>query len=45
MGRAPLLRVRELASSCGDFLGCVGDCSGSRESEGCFSDLGLGDVS
>jgi hypothetical protein len=45
MGRALLLRVRELASSCGNFLGWVGDCSGSLESVGCLSDLGLGDES
>jgi hypothetical protein len=45
MGRALLLRVRELASSRGNFLGWIGDCSGSLESVGCLSDLGLGDES
>jgi hypothetical protein len=40
-----LLRVRELASSCGNFLGWVGDFSGSLESVGCLSDVGLGDES
>jgi hypothetical protein len=45
MGRALLLRVRELASSCGNFLGWVGDCFSSLESVGCLSDLGLGDES
>ncbi|KAK2433898.1 hypothetical protein QL285_019106 [Trifolium repens] len=34
MGRALLIRVRELASSSGNFLGWVGDCSGSLESVG-----------
>jgi hypothetical protein len=45
MGRTFLLRVRGLASSSANFLGWVGDCSGSLESEGCLSDLGLGDES
>jgi hypothetical protein len=45
MGRALLLRVRELASSCGNFLGRIGDCSGSLESVGRLSDLGLRDES
>jgi hypothetical protein len=45
MGRALLLRVRKLASSCGNFLGWVDDCFGSLKSVGCLSDLGLGDES
>jgi hypothetical protein len=45
MGRALLIRVRELASSCDNFLGWVGDCSSSLESKRCLSDLGLGDDS
>jgi hypothetical protein len=44
IGRVLLLQVWELASSCDNFLGWVGDCSSSLESEGCLSDLGLGDV-
>jgi hypothetical protein len=45
MGRTLLIRVRELASSCGNFLGWVGDCSSSLKYVGCLSDLGLGDES
>jgi hypothetical protein len=45
MGRALLIRVRELASSCGNFLGWIGDYFGSLESVGCLSDLVLGDKS
>jgi hypothetical protein len=32
-----------LASNCGNFLGWVGDCSGSLEFRGCLFDMGLGD--
>jgi hypothetical protein len=42
MGRAFLLRVRKLTSSCGNILGWVGDCSGILESVECLSDFGLG---
>jgi hypothetical protein len=45
MGRALLIRVRELVSSCGNFLGWIGDCFGSLESVGCLSDLDLDDES
>ena len=44
MGRTLLLRVRKLASSSGNFLAWIGDCSGGLESKGCLSDLGLGGV-
>jgi hypothetical protein len=37
--------VQNIASSFDNFLGWVGDCSGSLESVGCLSDLGLGDES
>jgi hypothetical protein len=40
-----LLRVWELVSSCENFVGWVGDCSGCLKSAGCLSDLELGDES
>jgi hypothetical protein len=41
MGRAILIRVRELEFSCGNILSGIGDCSGSLESVGCLTVLGI----
>jgi hypothetical protein len=41
MGRVILIRVRELEFSCGNILSGIGDCSGSLESVGCLTVLGI----